>query len=67
MTIMVSIKEFAELTGIGINRLREMTKITGFPAMHSGRHTLIHKDDAVNWLRDYVKKQSTAQGSNRLR
>jgi len=49
--ISVSIREFAAMTGIGINRVREMCYLDGFPAYKVGNRMLIHVGAAGEWLR----------------
>ena len=49
--IMATVKEFAAMTGIGVNRVREMCYIEGFPATKEGNKFLIHVASASEWLR----------------
>lgn len=49
--ITVTVKEFAAMTGIGQNRVREMCYIEDFPATKVGNKFLIHLEAANEWLR----------------
>ena len=49
--IMVTVKEFAALTGIGQNRVRELCYLADFPASKEGNRFLIHVEAADEWLR----------------
>jgi len=49
--IMVSVKEFATMTGIGQNRVRELCYLSDFPASKEGNRFLIHVESANEWLR----------------
>jgi hypothetical protein len=49
--IMVSVKEFATMTGIGQNRVRELCYLADFPASKEGNRFLIHVEAANEWLR----------------
>ncbi|MBU2704014.1 hypothetical protein Ga0466249_005166 [Sporomusaceae bacterium BoRhaA] len=49
--IMASVKEFAAMTGIGQNRVRELCYLPDFPASKEGNRFLIHVEAANEWLR----------------
>ena len=49
--IMVTVKEFAAMTGIGQNRVRELCYLSDFPASKEGNRFLIHVEAANEWLR----------------
>lgn len=56
--IMVGVKEFARISGIGEKRLRTLAKIDGFPAMRCGGvKIMIHREKAADWLADFVEKE----------
>lgn len=50
--IMVTVKEFAAMTGIGQNRVRELCYLSDFPASKEGNRFLIHVQAASDWLRN---------------
>lgn len=43
--------EAAALSGIGINKIRELAKAPSFPAFRDGRKILIYKDLFLEWLK----------------
>lgn len=49
--LMVTVKEFAAMTGIGQNRVRELCYLPDFPASKEGNRFLIHVESANEWLR----------------
>ena len=49
--LMVTVKEFAAMTGIGQNRVRELCYLADFPASKEGNRFLIHVEAANEWLR----------------
>ena len=51
MELVISPAEAAKLSGIGINRLRELSKRQDFPAFRDGRKILILKAEFADWLR----------------
>ena len=55
---MLTIKEFAALSGIGERRMRMLSRVSGFPAMHIGRKIVIHKKKASEWLADYASNDN---------
>ena len=48
--ILLSVKEFAQVSGLGANTIRNLAQIDGFPALHNGRRILIHRRAADAWL-----------------
>lgn len=53
----VSIKEFAEATGMKDHKVRELVRVEGFPAIQLGSTYQINMDDAESWLKkSYGKK-----------
>lgn len=61
--ITVTVKEFAAMTGIGRNRVREMCYIDGFPATRVGNKFLIHLEAANEWLRRRAESKDGIDGS----
>lgn len=59
--LVVSVKEFAAMTGIGVNRVRELCYLPDFPASKEGNRFLIHVEAADEWLR---KRASEKVGVN---
>ncbi len=56
--IMLTVKEFAQVSGIGERRVRELARIDGFPSMHSGVKIMIHQQRAAEWLAEYAVHHS---------
>ena len=53
--IMVGVKEFAKISGIGEKKVRHLVNIEGFPAMRCGGvKIMIHRERAVLWLAEYA-------------
>ena len=48
--ILLSVKEFAQVSGLGANTIRNLAQIDGFPALRNGRRILIHRRAADAWL-----------------
>lgn len=48
--IMVSVREFSRISGLGEHCVRDFTRIEGFPCIRSGRKILIHRQQAADWL-----------------
>ena len=58
---MVSVKEFATMTGVGQNRVRELCYLS--PASQEGKRFLIHLEAANTWLRKpYSTMMQTGSG-----
>ena len=49
--LVVTVKEFAAMTGIGQNRVREFCYLPDFPASKEGNRFIIHVEAANEWLR----------------
>ena len=58
MQLTISPAEAAQLSGIGINRLRELAKRPDFPAFRDGRKILILKDLFTEWLRTQAEQKT---------
>lgn len=56
--IMLTVKEFARVSGIGERKVRELTRIDGFPSMRSGVKIMIHQERAAEWLAEYAVHHS---------
>ncbi|HBF0593462.1 DNA-binding protein [Clostridioides difficile] len=50
----MTVKEFSEEYGIGINNSYEMTHIKGFPAFTVGRKIFILRDKVDEWFLDNI-------------
>lgn len=48
--IMVTVKEFASLSGLGEFCVRRLANVKGFPALKNGRKIMIHRRAADEWL-----------------
>ena len=47
---MLTVNEFAKISGIGQSRIRQLTHVEGFPALRNGNKILIHAKKAAEWL-----------------
>ncbi len=56
--ITLSTKEAATLSGIGINRMRELARRPEFPAFRDGRKILIYKDLFLEWLKQQAVEKT---------
>lgn len=54
--IMVSVKEFSRLSGLGERKIRELVRSEGFPAFRNGKKVEIHRELATKWLADYTMR-----------
>lgn len=54
--IMVSVKEFSRLSGLGERKIKEFTRLKGFPAWRNGKKVEIHRELATKWLADYTMR-----------
>ena len=48
--ILLSVQEFAEITGLGEKSIRRLSHVQGFPAIRIGHRIMIHKRSAEDWL-----------------
>jgi len=53
-------KEAAQLSGLGINRIRELCHVKGFPAFRNGNRFLIHTDCFREWLAAMAESRENA-------
>lgn len=64
----LTVKEAAELSGIGINFLRELTHRPDFPAFKIGRRIMIAYEPFKEWLAQQAKyKVGFPEPSRRMR
>lgn len=54
--IMVSVKEFSRLSGLGERKIRELVSLKGFPSFRNGKKIEIHRELASKWLADYTMR-----------
>jgi hypothetical protein len=54
--IMVTVKEFSRLSGLGERKIREICRMQGFPAFRNGKKIEIHRELATKWLADYTMR-----------
>ncbi len=57
--IMLSVKEFSELSGLGEKSIRRLSHVQGFPALRNGVRIMIHRRAADAWLADYAQHQDS--------
>ncbi|WP_177166194.1 helix-turn-helix domain-containing protein [Selenomonas ruminantium] len=50
--ILLTVKEFAKVSGLGENCIRNLVHVEGFPALKNGRKVMIHKRAADKWLEE---------------
>ena len=55
--MLVSVEEFAELSGLGPRLVRQLAHVAGFPAIHQERRLYIHWRAADAWLAEYAVHQ----------
>ncbi|MCR5757760.1 MAG: helix-turn-helix domain-containing protein [Selenomonas sp.] len=58
---MLTVREFARVSGLGECCIRSLVRVTGFPAVKNGRKYMIHRQAADRWLAE----QATGAGSCR--
>lgn len=54
--IMVSVKEFSRLSGLGERKIRELVHLKGFPSFRNGKKIEIHRELAAKWLAEYTMR-----------
>ena len=57
--IMLSVKEFSELSGLGEKSIRRLSHVQGFPVIRNGVRIMIHRQAADAWLADYAQHQDS--------
>ncbi len=48
--ILLTVKEFSKVSGLGENCIRNLVHVDGFPALKNGRKIMIHRRAADKWL-----------------
>ena len=48
--ILLSVQEFAKITGLGEKSIRRLSHVQGFPAIRIGHRIMSHKRSAEDWL-----------------
>jgi len=59
--MMLTPKEASQISHIGINRIRELSRRRDFPALRVGRKILIHEEEFNQWLRTQVLTKSATR------
>lgn len=59
--ILLTIKEFAALSGLGVNCVRSLVHVDGFPALKNGRKYMIHRRAVSEWLEKQAKGSCACQ------
>lgn len=60
---MISVKQFASITGIKESQVRDLTFAKTFPCIRIGARVHIFKDKALKWLEDHEGKTITLKRS----
>ena len=58
--ILLTVKEFARLSGLGVNCVRSLVHVEGFPALKNGRKYMIHRRAASEWLEQQARCASVS-------
>ena len=58
--ILLTVKEFAKVSGLGESCIRNLAHVEGFPALRNGRKVLIHRRAADKWLEAQACHAGTA-------
>jgi len=53
--ILLTVKEFAKVSGLGETCIRNLVRVDGFPALKNGRKYMIHRRAADKWLEEQAK------------
>ena len=48
----VSVQEFAKITGLSCDYVRQLCKQDGFPSINTGQKYFIYRDEALKYLKD---------------
>jgi len=64
--ILLSVQEFAEITGLGEKSIRRLSHVQGFPAIRIGHRIMIHKRSAEDWLAQCAMHQDACLPSIEL-
>ena len=60
---MLTLKEYSSHSGIGLDSVRRLAHIDGFPSLRIGVKIMIHADAADKWLADVAKKEKLDRAS----
>ena len=52
--VMLTVREFANLSGFGERFVRQLSRIEGFPVIRAGKKIFIHREQALAWLVAYA-------------
>ena len=58
--ILLTVKEFAKVSGLGENCIRNLVRVDGFPVLKNGRKYMIHRRAADKWLEEQAKGTASA-------
>jgi len=59
--VMVTVKEFAELSGISVKHVRTLTRIDTFPCLKmNGWRLMIHREQAEKWLQEHALQSGSS-------
>lgn len=59
--VMVTVKEFSELTGISVKHVRTLTHIESFPCLKvNGWRLMIHRVQAEKWLQEHALQSGSS-------
>ncbi|SFB13162.1 helix-turn-helix domain-containing protein [Selenomonas ruminantium] len=64
--ILLSVQEFAKITGLGEKSIRRLSHVQGFPAIRIGHRIMIHKRSAEDWLAECAAHQDACLPSIEL-
>ena len=64
--ILLSVQEFAKITGLGEKSIRRLSHVQGFPAIRIGHRIMIHKRSAEDWLAEGAAHQDACLPSIEL-
>ena len=64
--ILLSVQEFATITGLWEKSIRRLSHVQGFPAIRIGHRIMIHKRSAEDWLAECAAHQDACLPSIEL-
>lgn len=53
----LTVNEAAQVLGVGQNKMRQLTKVSGFPVIRVGTRILIPANKFETWINDNVGKE----------
>lgn len=65
-SVFINVRDFAKISGIGINSAYKLTKVKDFPAVMHGRLIKVHREKAIKWLESYVDGMNADATSDEL-